>query len=144
MSTSEVRQSRVVAAFPATGKSYFAATTTQAEDSDSSAFSRSADWPMNYMRRTRDLLRRGAVVLVSTHAEVRGALETEGIPFTLAYPDTGLREEYRERMERRGSPPALIEKVIDVLWDEALSECAAQTGCDHVVLGPGEYLADVL
>lgn len=145
----------VIAAFPATGKSYLAARTPGLVDSDSSNFSwkyihpdvrdRHPDWPGNYMAHLRGLLDNGArAVLVSTHAEVRSELVNQGIGFTLVYPESGLRDEYRERMERRGSPAALVAKVIDELWDDALAECAAQEGCAHVVLGPGEYLTDAL
>jgi len=146
---------RVIAAFPATGKSYLAARTPGLVDSDSSTFSwkwlhpdvreRHPEWPSNYMAHIRSLLDNGAsAVLVSTHAEVRSGLANQGIGFTLVYPEIGLREEYRERMERRGSPPALIAKVIDELWDDAIRECAAQRGCRHIVLGPGAYLTDAL
>lgn len=144
----------VVAAFPATGKSYFADHATGVVDSDSSSFSwkwitfdvreRHPEWPGNYMAHVSEKLASGALVLVSTHAEVRSALVDSGIPFTLVYPDVVLREEYRERMQRRGSPKPLIRKVIDELWVPALAECMAQRGCEHVVLGPGEYLSDAL
>jgi hypothetical protein len=135
---------RVVAAFPATGKSFVAATRPNVVDSDSSAFSRGSEWPGDYIEHIRSAAAGGALVLVSTHAEVRAALEAEGIPFMLVYPDAGLRDEYRARMERRGSPAGLIHKVIDDLWDDALADCAAQSGCEHIVLRSGEYLSDVL
>lgn len=144
----------VVAAFPATGKSYYAATRTDALDSDSSRFSwrwlgpdtreRHPDWPANYMAHIREALKGLSTVLVSTHAEVREALAAEGIPFTLVYPSPAQRRDYRDRMERRGSPEPLVRKVIDELWDEALISCAGQAGCVHVVLRPGEHLADVM
>ena len=146
--------SRVIAAFPATGKSWMAARDPLIVDSDSSAFSRKADWPDNYMAHIRAILRLSehspiltvpavSAILVSTHAEVREALAKQGIPFTLVYPSPDQRDEYRERMERRGSSEPLIRKVIDELWDDALADCAAQAGCDHIVLGSGQYLADV-
>ena len=134
----------VVAAFPATGKSYFAVKRTDTVDSDSSRFSQHPNWPANYIAHIQAARRGFSLVLVSTHAEVRYALRSEGIPFTLVYPDPALRHEYRARMERRGSPQALTAKVCDELWDSALADCAAQKGCEHFVLGPGQYLADVL
>lgn len=140
---------RVIAAFPATGKTFVAALDHRFLDSDSSAFSwaspgvRSPLWPENYIAHITAALNRGDRVLVSTHAEVRAALRDAGIPFTLVYPDASLRDEYMDRMVRRGSPRALIQ-AIDQMWDAALAECAAQEGCEHVVLGPGKYLKDVL
>lgn len=144
----------VVAAFPATGKSHFAVRRTDTVDSDSSGFSwqylgeevrvRHSEWPANYMEHIRQARRGVSLVLVSTHGEVRRALVEAAIPFTLVYPAPTLREEYRQRMVRRGSPAGLVAKVIDELWESALVDCAAQTGCVHVVLRPGEYLSDVL
>lgn len=143
---------RVVAAFPATGKSYLASRMPGVADSDSSQFSwtyrgppeRHPHWPGNYIDHLNELRRSSlGLVLVSTHAEVRAALVQHGIDFTLVYPMVELREEYRERMEHRGSPPALIAKVIDELWEPALAECRAQRGCYHVELCSGGYLANV-
>lgn len=146
---------RIVAAFPGTGKSVLAATVPGVVDSDSSGFSwiyrspdvreRHPDWPSNYVSHICELCQSSLrLVLVSTHREVRDALVEHEIPFTLVYPDGALREEYRARMARRGSPAALIAKVIDELWESALAECRAQHGCDHLVLGVGEYLLDAL
>lgn len=137
-------RSRVISAFPATGKSYVAAHRPGVFDSDSSTFSRGPEWPGNYIAHILVAAESGALVLVSTHAEVRQALEAEGIPFTLVYPERTLRDEYAARMEWRGSPDWLIRKVTEELWDDALADCAAQRGCEHVVLGSGEYLATIL
>ena len=148
--TSAEGEERVTAAFPATGKSFVAAHDHRFIDSDSSRFSwgpdgdRHPNWPSNYIAHIRGALANGDRVLVSTHGEVRKALADASIPFTLVYPKHSLRDEYRARMEKRGSPPALIAKVIDELWHDALSECVNQQGCEHIVLGPGQYLADVL
>lgn len=150
-----MRAARVIAAFPATGKTYMAATVPGVADSDSSRFSwkyshpdvreRHPDWPGNYIAHLRELLRSSLrYVLVSTHAEVRDALVANGIDFTLVYPADDCREEYRERMRRRGSPEALIRRVIDELWSQAIAECEQQRGCLHVMLARGEYLAEAL
>lgn len=144
------QRGRVIAAFPATGKSYLAADDDGYVDSDSSSFSgsepgiRHPEWPGNYVEHVRGQLVEGKVVLVSTHAEVRRALVDAGIPFKLAYPTPDQREEYRRRMIGRGSPDGLIRKVIDELWDDALVECFRQEGCEHLVLRPGEYLGEAL
>lgn len=140
----------VISAFPATGKSHLSWTSFSYMDSDSSSFSwlkpgvRHPEWPGNYIERITDLLSIGGTVFVSTHAEVRNALVAAEIPFVLVYPAIDLRHEYRERMVDRGSPAALIEKVIDELWYPALRECQAQTDCIHVVLRRGQFLSDVV
>lgn len=139
------REPRVISAFPATGKSHMASIVPGVADSDSSLFSRGPGWPDNYIDHLEELGRASlSLLLVSTHSEVRQALIDHSIEFTLVYPAEGLRDEYRERMEQRGSPLALVTKVIDELWSPALAECRAQRGCRHVELGPGEYLTDAV
>lgn len=135
---------RVVAAFPATGKTTLVKNCEGFIDSDSSTFTRGDDWPTNYITAIRDRLSEGWTVLVSTHAEVRQALADAGVPYTLVYPVSEAREEYRKRMEERGSPPVLVTKVCDELWDDALAECRAQEGCERIELDPDEYLSDVI
>lgn len=136
------RSGRIIAAFPATGKSYLSKQAVGFIDSDSSRFSRLNCWPVNYVAHVRRLVDEGATVLVSTHAEVRQALVDTGLPLTLVYPDEGCRHEYRGRMLDRGSPAALIEKVMEN-WYRWLTDCRRTPG-RHIVLRPGEYLSDVL
>jgi hypothetical protein len=144
-------QGKVIAAFPACGKSHIA-DELGALDSDSSNFSwatpkserrRHPNWPANYMTHIREAVASGKTVFVSTHEEVRTALHEAGIPFTLVYPDPSLKDEYRQRMIDRGTPQ-LVPIVIDKLWDDALASCAAQEGCTKIVLSKGEYLSDVI
>jgi hypothetical protein len=141
----------LIAAFPATGKTRLAEVASWV-DSDSSSFSwkwlspdvreRHPEWPGNYISHIRRELADGQAVLVSTHAEVREALVKDGLHFLLAYPERGLRAEYRERMARRGSAAPLIDKIIG-MWDDALDQLDAQPGCDRLILGAGRYLSDV-
>ncbi len=140
---------KIISAFPATGKSYAANRFDGLADSDSSRFSwerpgvRNPDWPANYFAHIEEELEDGMTVLVSSHAEVRTGLVERGLPFTFVYPDPTLRAEYRERMERRGSPLILIHTIYEG-WDTMMRACREQRGCDHIVLGSGEYLSDVL
>lgn len=147
----EVGQSarRLIAAFPATGKTYFATRHENVADSDSSAFSwirpgeRHPDWPHNYLRHIKDELLDGRTVLVSTHAEVRGLLEDQELPFTLVYPERHLREEYVRRMADRGSPIALCE-LVAAKWNQWITELHEQACAVRIVLGAGDYLSDVM
>lgn len=139
----------VMSAFPATGKTYLATRHSELVDSDSSKFSwkwfgsedreRHPDWPGNYVESIAQALEVGRSVLVSTHEEVRYALTEARISFLLAYPRADLRVEYLERMVQRGSPAPLIQKIRRE-WFLMMASLQAQTGCAHVVLGPGEYL----
>lgn len=135
--------SAVISAFPATGKTYVADRYPNVVDSDSSAYPKGRAWPGNYIADIERHLADGKTILVSSHQEVREALVDAGIPFALVYPRRDLRREYRKRMEFRGSPAALVEKI-DGLWDVMLDSMERQGGCTHYVLGPGDFLADIL
>lgn len=137
--------SGVIAAFPATGKTWLTERRPYCVDSDSSRWSRDHDWPENYMRAIDGWLTGEYIryVFVSTHTEVRAALVERGIPFTLVYPHLDLRDEYAQRLRDRGSPEGMVALIFSK-WDRFLAECAFQVGCRHVVLGPGQYLADVI
>jgi hypothetical protein len=139
----------VIAAFPATGKTYVAGRDHRFVDSDSSGFSwespgvRHPEWPVNYMAHIENLIASGRHVLCSTHQEVRDALVGADLPFTLVYPAEDQRDEYIRRMSARGSAPRLVDFVAG-RWDELIAGCRAQVGCEHVVLTDGRYLLDAL
>lgn len=140
----------VVAAFPATGKTYLASRNGHRFwDSDSSRFSwsepgvRHPEWPENYLAHIREGIEHQIDTLVSTHAEVREVLHEAGIPFTLVYPSEDQRDDYIARLNGRGSPPRLV-TLIAGHWDEWIASCRQQEGCEHIVLAPGQYLSDVI
>ena len=81
------------------------------------------------------------VILVSSHKDVRDALVENGIFFDLVYPEIGLKEEYLERYEGRGSNKDFID-LLDKMWDTWVTECENQEGCNHIVLGSGMFLED--
>lgn len=140
----------VIAAFPATGKTYIAIRQPGVIDC-SSSFSwmhpgtreRHPDWPGNYVEHIDALVRSGQTVLCSTHQEVRDALTAAGRTFTLVYPAEDQREVYLRRMRERGSGARLID-FIGSQWDALLASCRSQEGCEHIVLADGLYLADAL
>lgn len=149
MTPSRNSASRLISAFPATGKTYLAVRRHDVADSDSSAFSwlspghRHPDWPHNYLRHIKAELSQGRTVLVSTHEQVRGLLEDEELPFTLVYPASAHRVEYLVRMAKRGSPLPLIQ-LVDAHWNEWIAQMHEQACAARVVLGSGQYLWDVI
>lgn len=142
---------KVISAFPGTGKSYFADIHGDVLDLDSNNFTsghtadgkvRNPDFPTNYMSAIEEQLGRHSIVLVSPHLEVIKGLLEKGIELTLVYPDRKLKSEYIERFRRRGSSEAFI-KPLDSYWDDFLDQLEQQKGCRHIVLGWGQYLSDV-
>lgn len=141
---------QVIAGFPGVGKTWLLEnSTTPVSDSDSSRFSwespgvRHPEWPRNYVEHVRGQMPVSSYVLVSTHKEVREALLQAEIPFTLVYPGLTMKEEYLQRYWDRGSTGGFV-KLLEQNYESWIRELLDQQGCDHVILGPGQYLGDVL
>lgn len=144
----------VISGFPGTGKTTFAARNPGCViDIDSSLFSRD-DFPANYIASIKSRIveqqkadaittnPRKVFILVSTHTEVREALEQEGIPFYLVLPTLEQKEEYINRYVERGSPQDFIERL-DATYEQRLAECNEQDNCQHIVVESGHYITDV-
>lgn len=143
---------KVVCGFPGVGKSFMSAERGWA-DSDSSEFSwvgegkdkkRNPEFPQNYMFHVIDLIldNPSAVVMCSTHKDVRDALVANKIPFTLVYPSWDCKEEYIERYRTRGSSPTFI-ALLDKMWTAWIAEMETEDrAVKKVVLRAGEYLKD--
>lgn len=134
---------KVVSGFPGIGKSYFhKIARLRVKDSDSSLFPKDA-FPSNYISHIQSVMSDFDHVLVSSHQDVRSALHDVGIPFTLIYPQIELKDEYMERYRLRGSPDAFL-SLMDNNWDAFIGSCMKQVGCNHIVLGSGQFFSDKL
>ncbi len=147
---------RIVSAFPGCGKS-FLTENFDADgpvlDSDSSGYSwlqaedgskvRNPDFPKNYVEHIEQNIGSAALIVVSSHAEVREPLADEGIDYTLVYPEPALKEDYLERFQRRGSPAAFV-NLLDNKWDDFIGDLESDPSPKKVILGPGQYLSDVI
>ena len=141
---------RVISAFPGTGKSYFHQNSNlDILDSDSSEYSwiskgvRNPDFPDNYMAHIKGKIGSADIILVSSHEVVREALVNEGIEFTLVFPERSLKREYIERFRQRGSPETFID-ILSKNWDSWITQLQEQSGCTQVQLQQGKYLSDWL
>lgn len=128
----------VIAAFPGCGKSYTVA--NEAEkfngvlDSDSSQFSwkkdkegnnteeRNPDFPKNYIQHIKDNIGKVEVIFVSSHKEVREALEAEGIEYFLVYPNVFQKKDYIERYKKRGNSAKFI-NLLSANWETWIEDC---------------------
>lgn len=156
------KKTTIISAFPACGKSYI---TNAPEfqhltcaDSDSSAFSwvyplklglgggfikeRNPDFPSNYLAHIKELAATGTYdyIFVSSHAQVRSAMEREGIEFSIVFPNRNCLEEWVERCRKRGNDEAFIE-TLRKNWDDWIDDMEASMG-GHLshILQSGEYL----
>ena len=140
----------LVAAFPGTGKTFYfqhryvdTLPYKMSADSDSSQFDK-REFPENYIAHIKDeILKETSIVFISSHKVVRDSLVLNDLPFVLIYPSKELKEEYLERYKQRGNNEKFIQLVSDN-WDNWLDECKSQTGCFHIELKSGQFVADVL
>jgi hypothetical protein len=137
------KDTQLISAFPGTGKSfYFKNTDKKVLDSDSSGFDK-AGFPANYIEHIKKNIGKVDMIFISSHKEVRDALVDAKLKYTLVYPDESLKDEYLSRYKERGNKEGFI-KLLDVNWEEWLTDVANQKGCKHVVLKSGEFLSDAI
>jgi hypothetical protein len=152
---------KIIAGFPGIGKSECARRNPNFLDSDSSLFSwrydecglplldengskiRHPDFPANYIAHLKQVIGKVPVVFVSSHAEVRNALNDAGLVFNLVYPAFDLKHDYVQRYIERGNVPAFVQMISDN-WDAFVSDLNNQANCNKLVLQKGQFLADVI
>lgn len=144
------RKTKVIAGFPAVGKSVVTKNShTVVLDSDSSKFSwisegvRHPEFPNNYIQHIKANIGKADYILVSSHDVVRKALEENNIEYTLVYPSIELKDEYLERYRNRGNDEKFI-SFISRNWDSFIEDIEAETFPTLNKLNSGEFLADVL
>lgn len=129
-----MRQTLVISAFPACGKSTFFRSNNNYTciDSDSSLFSwiyengkrtekRNPDFPNNYIEHIRKYIGVVDIIFVSCHKDVRDALTNANIRFHIVYPDKSLKEAWTSRFIRRGNEDAFL-VTLDMHFDNWVEE----------------------
>ena len=136
----------LVSAFPGMGKTYaFNTLGKQLKilDSDSSKFDKS-DFPKNYIEHIKENIANNDIIFISSHKEVRDALEMENIDFDLFYPSKNRRNEFLENYVARHSPRDLIMKI-DNHWNEWIDEIEhdSNKNCHaHCLSHTGEFIGN--
>ena len=136
----------LVSAFPGMGKTYaFNTLGKQLKilDSDSSKFDKS-DFPKNYIEHIKENIANNDIIFISSHKEVRDALEMENIDFDLFYPSKDRRNEFLENYVARHSPRDLIMKI-DNHWNEWIDEIEhdGNKNCHkHCLSHTGEFIGN--
>jgi hypothetical protein len=144
---------KVISAFPGTGKSHFASTTKQCVfDLDTGDYTqgytddgkvRNSDFPDNYTLAIKEQIGKVDVLLVGCQPEVIAALRKEGVSFTLVYPDRKLKDEYVSRFRARHSPRPFI-GLLSKNWDLFLDFLEGQKDCKRIVLDGKQYIGNVI
>ena len=146
-------QTRIISAFPGTGKSHFFKThPDRCLDSDSSQFSwhlngdghkvRNPHFPGNYIEHIRENIGKYEFIFVSSHKETRQALLEECLFFYLIHPAPYEKEVYLQRYKDRGNDENFI-KLVDKNWDAWISEIMRNRipGCKRVMMMK-DYLSE--
>jgi hypothetical protein len=138
-------RTKIISAFPGTGKSYYNSKYPYTTiDSDSSNFSwvkdedgnntklRNPEFPQNYINHIKENIGKFEFIFVSSHKEVRDALLDECIFFYLVYPSMDRKEEFIERYRKRGNDENFIQLVSNN-WDKWMQEIwFLPDGCKHI------------
>jgi len=156
-----MKRTVVVSAFPCCGKTYafeHYQNKYSMLDSDSSQFSwikdengnntkvRNSNFPNNYIQHIKDNIGKVDIIFVSSHEQVRKAMNEAGIHFCTVYPKESMLNEWVGRMYRRGNDSKFIQFIIDN-WDDFMWEIKMgrygsdlNFGFGLIRLGNNEYL----
>lgn len=136
----------LISAFPGMGKTYaFKSLSGKIKvlDSDSSHFDKN-DFPKNYIQHIKEEIPNNDIIFISSHKEVRNALEMEGIDFDLFYPSKDRRNEFLENYVGRHSSRDFIMKI-DNNWDNWIDEIETESNkrCHlHCLSKKGEFIGN--
>ena len=133
----------IVSAFPGCGKTTMFNSLNgkiKIMDSDSSKFDKT-DFPRNYIEHIKENIDNVDIMFISSHEDVRNALENENIDFDLFYPSIDRKLEFLENYVKRRSNREFIMKV-DANWKEWIEgiENNALKHCHIHKLNRGEFL----
>lgn len=146
---------KVISAFPGTGKSYFvsiARQKTNVADLDSGDYTlgydsdgkvRNPDFPNNYLLAIKEHIGKVDLLFVGCQPEVIAVLRKASIPFTLVYPERGLKAQYVNRFRERKNQQPFID-LLSKNWELFLDFLEDQKDCERIVLGSGQYISDVV
>jgi hypothetical protein len=135
-------RTRIISAFPGTGKSWYHNKYPDITlDSDSSQFSwvesvggkiRNPEFPNNYIKHIKENIGKYKFIFVSSHKEVRDALLENCLFFYLIYPDEDRKIEFINRFIDRGNNINFI-NLVSTNWENWIKECDfCDIGCKQV------------
>lgn len=149
-------KTRIISAFPACGKTHLfenGYNDCAILDSDSSKFSwilnkngeptkeRNLDFPRNYINHIKSNIGKVDYIMVSSHIDVRNALDTEGLAWAYVVPDKKLMLEWVGRCYIRGNDKGFIDAMIKN-WDKWTKPDHHLSPCGISFIQSGEYLKD--
>lgn len=101
---------------------------------------RNPDFPKNYIEHIKENIGKVDIIFVSSHLQVREAMEEAGIRYCTVYPKKEMINEWVGRMYRRGNDNNFIKFQIEH-WDEFMHNITFEPyGFGICRLGNDEYL----
>ena len=101
------------------------------------------DWPYNYISAIKETMESGMMLVIPSDLSVLDLLYLEGLPYILCYPQRCEKEAYRKRFIARGNTNSFIDVFIGK-WDWFLDALENDQHSRHIVLGPNQFLSDVI
>jgi len=140
-------KTKIISAFPGTGKSYYHNKYSDTTlDSDSSNFSwvkdengnntkeRNPEFPQNYINHIKENIGKYKYIFVSSHKEVRDALLDNCLFFYVVYPNERRKDEFLERYRSRGNDEKFIQLISDN-WEKWINEIYwINSGCEKICM----------
>lgn len=100
------------------------------------------DFPENYIKKIIELTDMGFNVLISSHKEVREALQARGIKYTIVLPSLDMKEEMINRYLSRGNQESFV-NLLKTNYEKFVEDLSMDSN-EKVVLKSGQYLSDLV
>ena len=100
------------------------------------------DFPNNYIKKINELTGMGFNVLISSHKEVREALQAQGIEYTIILPSLDMKEEMINRYLSRGNQESFV-NLLKTNYEKFVEDLSMDTN-KKIVLKSGQYLSDLV
>lgn len=156
-----MKDTKIISAFPGCGKTYcynkYLGSDIIILDSDSSNFSwvkdrngnntetRNPDFPENYIKHIQENIGKADIIFVSSHDEVRKALEEDNIEYLLVYPypDKECKNDFIDRYKKRDSPKSFID-FISENYEKFIYDMRTESFPYSIFLDKNETMDDLL
>lgn len=100
------------------------------------------DFPNNYIKKINELTGMGFNVLISSHKEVREALQAQGIEYTIILPSLDMKEEMISRYLSRGNQESFV-NLLKTNYEKFVGDLSIDTN-EKIILKSGQYLSDLV
>ena len=152
---------KIISAFPGIGKTTLVQTnknyidlessdykwididkTLSIEERKGTAKTINPNFPENYIKKIVELTSMGYNVLISSHKEVREALQSRSIKYTIVLPSLDMKEEMINRYLSRGNQESFI-NLLKTNYEKFVEDLSMDPN-EKVVLKSGQYLSDLV